>query len=167
MVISKFGDDEQFMMKVNPDAQIAFGNKPEIAVTGDYPTLTDIDIAYGKDFAVEWLIPQLTSLSRFAGAQNITGVQNAELARLIASEYHYLKVTELMLFFYRFKNGCYGRFYGAFDPLLITCALREFITDRNRIIEKCEQTERERRAAEHRRRAISYDEYLRRKEAGL
>ena len=72
-----------------------------------------------------------------------------------------------MLFFHRFKTGRYGRFYGTVDPLIITTSLREFIKERNVEIERHEQEERERKAAEHRKRAIPYTEYLRRKEAGL
>lgn len=68
-----------------------------------------------------------------------------------------------MLFFYRFKSGRYGHFYGSVDPLVITCSLQEFINERGCAIAQNEQEERERRNIEEREGVISYDEYLRRK----
>ena len=118
-----------------------FGKEPTKAVMGDYPTLTDIDIAYGKGFATEWLLPHIARLSMFAGAKNIGICQEKELAGIIANEYPFLKITEILLFFYRFRTGRYGRFYGTVDPLAITCALRDFIVERNDIIAANENDE--------------------------
>lgn len=75
-------------------------------------------------------------------------------------EYHYLKITELMLFFYYFKTGRYGKFYGAVDPLVITCSLRDFIVERGVAISRHEQEQREHREAESRKNAITYEQYL-------
>lgn len=134
IVIRKFGSDDDFKRTVNPDTQINFGKNPTAAVMGDYPTLTDINIAYGDGFATEWLLPHLARLSLFVGAKNLDINQERELAAVIAEEYHYLKVTEILLFLYRFRTGRYGRFYGAVDPMVITCALRDFMVERNEII---------------------------------
>ena len=139
-VRNRFGSDQQFLTKVSPDVQYAFAAKPEAAVMGNYPTLADINAAYGKTFASEWLIPQLYDLSSFTGAKNFTEKQQEQLARTISVEYQRLKVTELMLFFHRFKAGHYGRFYGTVDPMVIMGALRDFIKERedirNRAAEK-------------------------------
>lgn len=141
IVKQRFGSDDDFKRKVNPDTQMPFGKEPTKAVMGDYPTLTDIDIAYGKGFATEWLLPHIARLSMFAGAKNIGICQEKELAGIIANEYHFLKITEILLFFYRFRTGRYGRFYGTVDPLAITCALRDFIVERNDIIAANENDE--------------------------
>lgn len=109
---------------------------------GDYPTLADICIAYGKTFSFQWLVPQITDLTLFTGAKNLTKEQIRSLAKVIAAEYHYLKVTELLLFFHRFKTGRYGRFYGSVDPMVITCALREFLSERNSLIDIYELEQR-------------------------
>ena len=71
---------------------------------GDYPTLTDLKQAYGKNFAAIWLVAQIDNLTLFTGAKNITEQQHEELSKIIAAEYGYLKVTELLLFFHRFKD---------------------------------------------------------------
>ena len=139
--IAKFGNEREFLLKVNADSQIAFGNNPERSIMGDYPTLFELDGTYGKNFSAIWLVAQLDDLSSFAGAKNITEQQQYQLARIIATEFHYLKITELLLFFYRFKTGRYGRFYGSVDPMTITCAIRDFLRDRNDLIALYEHQE--------------------------
>lgn len=161
MVVNRFGDDKSFMMKVNPSAQIAFGANPKAALMGDYPTIQDINTAYGRGFSTEWLIPSLVNLSQHSGAKNLTQNQIIELANIISTEYRHLKVTEILLFFYRFKNGCYGRFYGQVDPMVITCAFKEFMRERNAMLDKYyseQQEERERE--ESKKPTISYEEWL-------
>ena len=67
---------------------------------GDYPTLTDICLSYGKTFSEQWLYPHISDLSIFTGAKNLDKEQVRSLASVIAAEYRYLKVTELLLFFH-------------------------------------------------------------------
>lgn len=148
------------MMRVNPDTQVAFAENQRAAIMGDYPTLNDINAAYGKGFSTEWLIPQIDNLSAHTGAKNLTMEQQFGLARIIATEYRHLKVTEILLFFYRFKTGRYGRFYGTVDPMVVTCALREFLQERNTMIEQFEQEDRQKAEDESRKTAITYEEYL-------
>lgn len=162
---AKFGDCDSFLQKVNPQTQAAFATKPQQAVMGDYPTLTDICQAYGKTFAEQWLYPQITDLSVFTGAKNLGKEQVRSLASVIAAEYRYLKVTELLLFFHRFKSGHYERFYGSVDPMVITCALRDFIKERNTIIDQCERdANNQKYELESKKPKMSYEEYLKLKE---
>lgn len=118
---------------------------------GDYPTLTDIRLAYGNRFPEQWLAAQIADVTLFVGAKNLDKRQQAQLAGIIAAEYHYLKVTELLVFFYWLKTGRYGHFYGNADPQVILRALRAFIPDRNEIIAEAEQRERMEREREERR----------------
>lgn len=137
VIRAKFGDSDHFGAMVSPSAQASFARHPEKAVGGNYPTLAEIVGAYGKDYDVEWLVPQLYDLSEFTGAKNLTEKQQEMLARMIAAEYPGLKVTELLLFFHRFKTGCYGRFYGTVDPIVVMTALQEFMKDRAELKAKC------------------------------
>ena len=108
----------------------------------------------------------LYNLSEYCGCRDkLEGKPLEECAFVIATEYYYLKVSELMLFFHRFKTGSYGRFYGSVDALVITTSLREFIRERGVAIERHDQEVREKEEAEHCKRVISYEEYLRRKES--
>ena len=148
----RFGHSDQFLTRVNPETQTAFAKNPRAAIMGDYPTLTDIRETYGPTFPTQWLMPQIVDVSLFVGVKNLDQRQQMQLAQVIATEYHYLKVTELLLFFYRFKTGRYGRFYGAVDPLIVTSALHEFIFERNEMLDRYEQEDLEAREAEERRR---------------
>ena len=165
LIVSKFGDKDQFLQRVNPQTQASFALKPQKAVMGDYPTLTDICLSYGKTFAEQWLYPQITDLSVFTGAKNLDKEQVRSLASVIAAEYRYLKVTELLLFFHRFKAGHYGRFYGSVDPMVITCALRDFIKERNNIIDQCERdANNQQYELQSKKPKMSYEEYLKLKQ---
>ena len=156
----RFGHSDEFLRKVSPETQIAFAQNVEAAIMGDYPTLTDIKLCYGSSFPVQWLLPQIVDMTLFVGAKNLDERQQIQLAQVIAVEYHYLKVTEFLVFFHRFKSGRYGRFYGAVDPLVITCAIRDFISERNEFIAVYEQQERERREAEQKKDAMSREEWI-------
>lgn len=143
IVIRRFGSDNDFKLKVSPDTQASFGANPEAAITGDYPTLADINTAYGEGFAAEWLMPHIANLALYTGAKNLTVEQELELSRIIASSYGYLKITELLLFFFRFKAGRYGHFYGSVDPMVITCAMQDFMAERNDILRNHEREQQE------------------------
>lgn len=94
-------------------------------------------------------MPFLYDIQEYCGTKTKWSTnQLSQLAHMIAREYFYLKVTELMLFFVRFKGAHYGRFYGVEDPMVVTCALRTFISERNDIIARCEQEQREKRKAD-------------------
>ena len=164
MVVKRFGSDNEFLQKVSPSTQVAFGKDTKSAVMGDYPTLNDIDAAYGKGFSTEWMIAQIVNLSESTGAKNLTENQLLDLASIIATEYRHLKVTEILLFFYRFKTGRYGRFYGSVDPMVVTCAIREFVEERNQMIDRYDQEEREQQFEEYKRTAITHEEYLSQKD---
>lgn len=159
-ILSKFGNRDQFIQRVNPKTQASFAQKKEKAITGDYPTLMDINNAYGKTFAKQWLYPQIADLSMFTGAKNLNKEQQESLASIIAAEYRYLKVTELLLFFYFFKTGRYGRFYGSVDPMVITCALRDFIKERNIFLDQYEHELNDmKRELEKSKPTMSYEEW--------
>ena len=143
----RFGGAESFLEKLNPDVQIHFSDFDKVVSESDYyPSINDLCITYGKNFAAIWLVPQIDNLTLFTGAKNITEQQHEELSKIIAAEYGYLKVTELLLFFHRFKAGHYGRFYGSVDPMVITCALHDFIKERNIFIDQYEREKKEREA---------------------
>lgn len=135
---------------------------------GEYPTLATLKCYYGKNAPLAWLVPQLTDLAVYCGSRDkLSKEQYKQCAFVIATEFYYLKVSELMLFFHRFKAGRYGRFYGSVDPLVITISLREFIKERAVAHERHDQEEREKEEEEHRKCVISHEEHMRRKEAGL
>lgn len=166
LLTAKYGADiEAFMEKFNPSVQMFVGKEPRICHLGNFPTLWMLKKTYGTESAATWLLPQLHNLSEFCGCKNkLEDDPLEECASIIANEYNHLKVTELMLFFYRFKNGWYGKFYGAVDPLVITTSLHEFVKERNVFFDKYNSELQDKRIEEGKKGCISYEEYLRQKE---
>lgn len=144
--------------------QVTLAEDPNDCHFGQHPTLNDLREVYGPTAAPGWVIPELFDLSQYCGVrEKMPKEALKECARLIALNYGYLKVSELMLFFSRFKAGAYGRFYGVVDPMVIMEALRTFIRERGTAYGKHEAEEAKRRRDESAARAITYEEYLRRK----
>ncbi len=151
------------MVKFSPDVQVVLAERMDDEwITGEYPTLGALTAAYGTTAAVQWLIAQLFNLSEYCGCrEKFTRAQILECARVIASRYYYLKVTEFLKFFYEMKAGTYGKFYGALDPMVVTTSLREFVAYRNNRLDAIESEKRVRELAEHRKHAVSRAEYER------
>ena len=111
-----------------------------------------------------WLTEQLIDLSEYAGVKNKIEKRSLEdLVMIISTSYHFLKMSELILFFYRFKRGDYEQFYGSIDPMAITRSLRSFLSDRGAMIDRKVGEETKARANERSAGAISREEY----DAGL
>lgn len=156
----RYGDREQFMLTFTSSHEAAYCRHVERCIFGSAPTLSQVNTAYGANTSAAWIITLLTDVSEFCGCkEKITKEQTDTLADIIALNYGYLKVTEMMLFFWWFKGGRYGKFYGAVDPMVITAALRDFVKDRNAIIARHDSMEAERKQAEWRKRAITYEQY--------
>lgn len=160
-MITRYGDRANFLTLFNPDLQMKVCKDATLCFFGDAPVLSELNMTYGEMTATMWLVPQLYNLSEYCGCRDkLQGKPLEECASVIATEFYFLKVSELMLFFHRFKSGKYGRFYGSVDPLVITTSLRSFLVERNIAIEEQERMERERKAEEERKNAITYEEYV-------
>ena len=77
--------------------------------------------------------------------------QTESLAYLLAQEYRDMKYSVMQLFFFRFKCGDFGKFYGKVDPMVITCALRDFMNKCDTKRQKFLNEEYEERRAEEER----------------
>lgn len=131
----------------------------EKAFFDDFPTLSQLR-CLGESTPQMWLVPQLVNLSEFCGAKDKLSVPQLEdLAYIISQQFYYLKISELMLFFFRFKSGQYGRFYGTVDPLIIVSALRDFCKERGAIIERHDQEEKRRLREQAAADAVTWEEY--------
>ena len=92
-----------------------------------------------------WLSAQITYLNSISGATQMTEMQMMMLVSNISQTYGYLKITELMVFFFQLAGGKYGKFYGAVDPMQIMVDLNEFMKYRSVMLDKIES---DRRSAE-------------------
>ena len=89
-----------------------------------------------------WLSAQITYLNSISGATQMTEMQMMMLASNISQAYGYLKITELMVFFFQLAGGKYGKFYGAVDPMQIMVDLNEFMKYRSIMLDKIESDRR-------------------------
>lgn len=161
---TRYGDAAAFLLTFAPSLQQLVAGHAEQAYLGFAPTLSGVISCYGESTAVTWLCAMLEDLNDFTGIRDKMELpQQLALSRLIVMEYHYLKVTELHLFFYRIKCGRYGRFYGVVDTMFVSSSLLSFLTERQREL-ICYEEER-RKAAEalsllQAEPCITYEEYI-------
>ncbi len=131
---------------------------------GYSPRLSAVCKAYSPKVAETWLLAQLENLNDFCGVKNKMSIpQMVELAKIILVEGYFLKTSELMLFFYRFKTGKYGVFYGVVDPQQIMAGLGQFIRERIEELGYYERIAINKRIEEQKKReseCISYQEFL-------
>ena len=162
-LLKKHGSIGDFMKANNPSVQLQICKDTDTCFFGDAPTLSILDHAYGKNSAEAWLVPQLAELSLCCGLKEDASKEQLRfIAVVIATDFHWLKTSELMLFFFRFKAGYYERFFSRFDPQTILLSLQEFIQDRARAWEIHDEEERRMKDAEHKARCISFKEYCKR-----
>lgn len=134
-LIRRFGNDSKaFLTRFNPESQIEFTRDEERAYFGQFPSLTDVAVTFGRNIAEIWIEIQLNDLSKFSGCKGKMTTDTIEqLALMIYTDYSAYRLSELMLFFQQFKRGEYGRFYGAVDPMIIIEALKRFDIRRRQI----------------------------------
>ena len=65
------------------------------------------------------------------------------LADIFIVKVPYLKASEILLFFYKFKSGDLGELYGSVDPLKLSTSLNEFLKWRSFELDKVYQRQRE------------------------
>lgn len=163
-LVARYGDKNRFLQTFHVNNQITYTNDEQRCHFGTAPTLALVSKAYGQQTTEEWLIYQIVDLSEFCKLKSkLTSTQVKQTAQLIMHAYGYLKVTEIMLYFRRFKFGQYGRFYGSVDAMIILDCIKKFCNERRDAIheqlKRAEEEERERQ----RRGCISWEEYQRRK----
>ena len=152
--LSRYKTSDYLLTAFNPSLQVLFARHKEKCLMGQCPTLVDIRRIWGSRCSETWVEIQLRDLAEYSGAREKPNIlQIEEAARMICEEFYYLKLSELMLFFARFKTGYYGKFYGSVDLMAITEALQKFKYWRFDEISRIE----EQRAIEDRAKAPSHD----------
>ena len=149
-VIAKEQDIKLFLQKYSPDKQYIICQNADSCFFGKSPTLSELSKEYGSGLPKAWLIPQLVNLSEFCGLkERASAEQLKELALIIFQQYYWLKIEELMLFFYRFKCKYYLRFYSYFDPMTVLESLVLFTKERAEEYLRKENEERETKEKKH------------------
>lgn len=142
---------------------------PMRCVTGKAPTLGLMCSTYGKADAKRWLFGQIVNLSRYCGgnAKNFCVEALQELSGVIMGEYYYLNAAEMLLFFYRFKCGEYGKFYKSFEPITIMQALKTFNAERSALVKQAEKETAMKQRAEWAKDSITREQFNEIKERAI
>lgn len=168
-LFEKYPDPAEFIVDYNPDLQFKLvrcnATHSELALNDGIPSLGLLSSTYGDETPLEWLKVQFGSLNDFAGVStSISKEQLSELSKIFLSEYYYMNVAEICFFIARFKSGKYGRFYGSIDPLKITNAMMDYVSERRQDIERHEREQyriqREKEIEERGNGSVSYAEYI-------
>lgn len=119
---NRYGNVEEFMQRFSPTLQLRVAVHVEYAHMGPIPTLAQVGRCYGEPTAEAILCFELEDHNRFAGTKTKLEIyQQKEVARIILTEFYYLKVSEVLPFFFRLKSGRYGSFYGSVDAIAYKC----------------------------------------------
>ena len=131
---------------------------------GAAPTLSQVKSVYGDNVAESWLSIQLNDINEYTGTSAKMDInQMNSAAQTFAWKYHYLKLTEWMLFFQLFKSGEFGHFFGSVDVMKIGEALQAFLTYRANKIDQYTRMDNTKKISDWRNdpNNISYDEFER------
>lgn len=162
-IVARYGDKNRFLQTFHVNNQITYTNDEQRCHFGKAPTLAQVSKAYGSQTTEEWLIYQIVDLSEFCKLKSkLPPTQVKQMAQLIMHAYGYFKVTEVMLYFRRFKFGQYGRFYGSVDAMIILDGIKKFCNERRDAIHMQLKKEEEQKRERQRRGCISWEEYQRR-----
>ena len=177
----KYGNWSNFYAKFSPKKQATFAEHPEGCYLGSSPVLIDIKHIYGKAQMREWLAAQfgyaITCFGKaFVGHELIErDKQTGEIIKpnpiiveyinSLCINYSGIKLSEWMLFLFRFRCGRYGKVYGDLTPDYCNDAIKAFLKERNGEIDVYERRLKS-KERKNEKQAVTYDEYLRMKEAG-
>lgn len=166
-LIDRYGARQHFLKIFHVDKQVTYTQDENRCYFGNAPSLKEVNETYGCGTAEEWVLYQVVDFSEFCKVRSkITSQQAKQVSQLIVQEYKQLKVTEIMLFFRKFKSGAYGHFYGGVDPIFIMESLKSFAEDKGKAIYERDRAVVAEKIREERKDCISWDEYQRRKERG-
>jgi len=107
----------------------------EIAGLQNIPSLSDVVQVYGQQTALMLIGNHLVSLCAFTDNE-LKPIQFFDTAMLISSEYYYLNLSELCLFFRRCKIGFYGQLVWGkkLNIQQVMAALQQFKTERAQVL---------------------------------
>lgn len=110
----------------------------EKAYKADVPYLIHIENTYGRAYATMWIRAHVLALFGSSSCKDEEIANGIKLfAETFTSQTKGFKLSELMLFFARYKAGRYDNSYSAFDARRIGNAFfKEFLPERNRELDK-------------------------------
>ena len=128
----------------------------QIAANKDIPSVADVNVVYGNAVMVAIVSDHLRGLLRYVGidvsaqalqSNQILAMQILDTANIIASNYYFLNLMELALFFREVKSGKRGQVIwgNKLNTQELMVRLSEFVSDRACAIDKNEMEEKKER----------------------
>lgn len=128
----------------------------QIATNKDIPSVADVNVVYGNAVMVAIVSDHLRGLLRYVGidvsaqalqSNQILAMQILDTANIIASNYYFLNLMELALFFREVKSGKRGQVIwgNKLNTQELMVRLSEFVSDRACAIDKNEMEEKKER----------------------
>lgn len=111
------------------------------AYMADTPTLSDFNRLYGRGCAESWVYAQVIALFGASSSRDKGIVDGLRVfAHAFAGQVKHYKLSELLLFFAKYKAGCYDSSLSSFDARRIGNAFfREFLPERNYALARIER----------------------------
>ena len=165
-ILTRYGSFTQLSNKFSYANKNSFVANPVDCFRRDSPSLVRLDITYGRGSAASWLYDLLQGMFLFLGvnSEKFGREQIYNLACTIAANYKTLKIAEILLFVSRFEAGKYGKFYGDTSyALTVGDALNQFMIEREHYYADIERERAEKKIAESKKGAITFEEYKRMK----
>ena len=128
---ARTGNFQSFMRTYSPAMMEDVAKDLGRAYNGIAPTLEAVRRAFGENADIGWLCMLLDDFIDFCGKGTLTSRQKEHIAQMMRKNSN-LKVTEILLFFWRLCNANYGRVYGSIDPLFIMDGFNKFLKQREK-----------------------------------
>lgn len=132
--IERYGETALAMAQhFSPGRQSEMATDPDRCMTDEsVPTISVAVNAYGHQGLVGWVMAHLEDCVQAAGVRDkVEAKTMVDTAEAIVTNYPFLRLSEVLLFFSRFKAGRYGRFYGVTDLMVVTTALSQYAEERS------------------------------------
>lgn len=117
----------------SPDNWNYASGNPERSYNADCPTLASYENLYGEGVSADWIEIQVLALYGSSGNKDKAIADGIEIfSNSFATQVKAYKLSELMLFFSRYKAGKYDNSFATFDSRRIGNAFfKEFLPERN------------------------------------
>lgn len=145
--VKKYPTPSQIEQTFSPMQWTFATENPERAYLSDCPSVKQYSLTFGEKVAEKWIYMQIMALY---GSSSNTDRGVADGIRLFAASFAKetapYKLSELMLFFARYKAGRYDNSYYSFDTRRIGNAFfKEFLPERQRELDRITKEEEQRR----------------------
>lgn len=150
--MAEYPNPVALLSKFNADEMVRFCRGAlDRCFVGTAPTLGEVCEAYGEKPCVVWLSGLIYDLNDFVGQRQQTPQQCDSLAWMLLDEAKQYKLTEVMYFFYRYKIGLNGEFYGGVNSHKVLSDLKKFKQVQGEELDRIYKAEAARRDEEIRR----------------